>query len=138
RQELTRGEAAEGRTDFEAVISLYHGEFLADDPYEQWGVVIREHLRLCYLDALDKLGQLLLAGGDYSGCVEACLKLLACDSCREDASRRLMRCYSRLGQPQLALRQYHSCVATLRRELGLMPMAATTELFERIRRQESV
>ncbi len=138
RQHLTSGEPAEARADFEAVISLYQGEFLADDPYEQWGVVMREHLRLSYLDALDKLGQLCLAGGDHSGCVEACVKLLACDSCREDASRRLMRCYSRLGQPQLALRQYHSCVSTLRRELGLMPMPATTELFERIRRQEDV
>jgi len=138
RQHLTSGELAEAQTDFDVVTSLYQGEFLAEDPYEEWAVVTREHLRLCYLDALDQLGQLRLAAGDYSGCVDACLKLLACDNCREDASRRLMVCYSRMGQPQLALRQYHSCVATLRRELGLTPMPATTELLERIRRRENV
>ena len=79
------------------------GRILADDPYEEWALVTREHLRLCYLDALDRLGALRLDSGDYPGCVTVCLKLLACDSCREDAHCRLMRCYSRQGQVQLAL-----------------------------------
>jgi SARP family transcriptional regulator, regulator of embCAB operon len=49
-----------------------------------------------------------------------------------------MRCYSRQGQPQLALRQYHSCVATLRRELGLSPASATADLFRQIQRRENI
>jgi hypothetical protein len=63
---------------------------------------------------------------------------LAHDNCREDAHCLLMRCYSRLNQPQLAVRQYLSCVAVLRNELRMDPGAMTTELFQRIRRREDL
>jgi DNA-binding SARP family transcriptional activator len=132
-EELVKAEAA-----FEAATWLYQGEFLADDPYEEWAIVTREHLRLGYLDALDRLGALRLDSGDYAGCVAACLKLLACDRCGEDAHCRLMRCYSRQGQAQLALRQYHSCVTALRAELDVAPAPATTELFDRLHRRELI
>ena len=137
-QHLISGELVEAAEAFEAATWLYQGEFLADDPYEDWTTVTREHLRLCYLDALDRLGALRLNSGDYPGCVAVCLKLLACDDCREDAHCRLMRCYSRQGQVQLALRQYRSCVAALRTELDVAPAPATTELFDCLRRREVI
>jgi DNA-binding SARP family transcriptional activator len=137
-QHLASAELVKAEAAFEAATWLYQGEFLADDPYEEWAIVIREHLRLCYLDALDRLGALRLDSGDYAGCVAVCLKLLACDSCREDAHCRLMRCYSRQGQVQLALRQYHSCAAALRTELDVAPAPATTELFNCLQRREAI
>ena len=60
------------------------------------------------------------------------------DPCREDAHRRLMRCYSRQGQPHLALVQYRASVRALAAELGVGPDPATAELHERIRRHEAV
>jgi DNA-binding SARP family transcriptional activator len=137
-QHLVSAEPAKAKAAFEAATWLYQGEFLADDPYEEWAMVPREHLRLCHLDALDRLSVLRLNSGDYVGCVAVCLKLLGCDSCREDAHCRLIRCYSRQGQVQLAIRQYHSCVAALRRELGVAPAPATTELFDSLRRREVI
>jgi DNA-binding SARP family transcriptional activator len=137
-QHLANAELVKAEAAFEAATWLYQGEFLADDPYEGWAMVTREHLRLCYIDALDRLSALRLNSGDYAGCVAACLKLLGCDSCREDAHRRLMRCYSRQGQVQLALRQYHSCATVLRTELDVAPAPATTELFDRLRRREVI
>lgn len=137
-QHLASEELVKAERAFEAATWLYQGEFLADDPYEQWAIVAREQLRLCYLDALDRLGALRLDSGDYAGCVAVCLKLLSCDSCREDAHRRLMRCYSRQGQAQLALRQYHSCVTALRTELDVAPAPTTTGLFDRLHRRESI
>jgi DNA-binding SARP family transcriptional activator len=137
-QHLGNDEFAQAQTDFEMAVSLYQGDFLADDPDESWGIVTREHLRLRYLDALDQLARLRFAAGDYSGCAETCLRILGHDACREDAHCLLMRCHSRRGQPQLALRQYHSCAAALHQELQLAPAPATTELFYRIQRRESV
>jgi len=137
-QHLASAELARAEEAFEAATWLYQGEFLADDPYEEWAIVTREHLRLCYLDALDRLGALRLDIGDYTGCVAVCLKLLARDSCREDAHCRLMRCYSRQGQVQLALRQFRSCAAALRTELDVAPAPATTELFDCLRRREVI
>lgn len=137
-QHLIREESARAKADFEAAIELYGGEFLADDPYEEWAIVTREQLRLSYLDCLDQLSRLRFNSGDYSGCIEVCSKILVCDNCREDVHRRLMRSYSRQGQLQLALRQYHTCAAILRRELHLSPAPATTELFNRIRQRQEV
>ncbi len=137
-QHLASAELIKAEAAFEAATWLYQGEFLADDPYEEWAMAPREHLRLCYLDTLDQLGALRLASGDYASCVAVCLKLLNYDSCREDAHCRLMRCYSRQGQVQLALRQYHSCAAALRTELEVDPAPATTELFDRLHRRENI
>ncbi len=138
RQHLASDDPAAAQADFHTAIGLYQGEFLADDPYEEWAQVTTEHLRLAYLDCLDQLGRLRFDAGDYSGCADACRKLLGCDDGREDTLRRLMRCHSRLGQPQLALRQYHSFVAALRTELHLPPAPATTALAASIRRRERV
>ena len=134
-QHLANSELVKAEVAFEAATWLYQGEFLADDPYEEWATATREQTRLRYLDALSQLGALQLNSGDYAGCIAISLKLLTCDGCREDAHRRLMRCYSRQGQIQLALRQYHSCVAALRTELDVPPARATTELFDHLRRQ---
>jgi DNA-binding SARP family transcriptional activator len=137
-QHLANSELVKAEVAFEAATWLYQGEFLADDPYEEWATATREQTRLRYLDALSQLGALQLNSGDYAGCIAISLKLLSCDSCREDAHRRLMRCYSRQGQVQLALRQYHSCVAALRSELDVPPARATTELFDHLRRREAI
>jgi DNA-binding SARP family transcriptional activator len=137
-EHLASAEHVRAQADFEAAICLYQGEFLADDPYEEWAAAQREHLRLCYLESLDRLGMLRLDTANYAGCIDVCLKLLAYDNCREDAHCRLMRCYSRQGQVQLALRQYHSCAAALRRELSVAPAPATIELYNLIRRRETI
>jgi DNA-binding SARP family transcriptional activator len=138
RQHMASDDPAAAQADFHTAIGLYQGDFLADDPYEGWAEVTREHLRLAYLDCLDQLGRLRFDAGDYGGCADACRRLLACDNCREDTLRLLMRCHNRLGQPQLALRHYHSFVATLRAELHLPPAPATTALAASIRRRERV
>ena len=65
-----------------------------------------------------------------------CNEMLAEDDCREDAHRRLMRCYSRQGQRNLALRQYHLCAETLARVLDVSPMQETVALYNDIRNQE--
>jgi DNA-binding SARP family transcriptional activator len=137
-QHLNTDEAAQAQTDYEMAVSLYQGDFLADDPDEPWGIVTREHLRLRFLDALDQLARLRFSAGDYVGCAETCRRILSYDTCREDTHCLLMRCHSRRGQPQLALRQYHLGAAALRQELQLTPARSTTELFYRIQRRESV
>jgi DNA-binding SARP family transcriptional activator len=138
RKHLARDDPAAAEAGFHAATGLYHGEFLAGDPYERWAQVTRERLRLAYLDCLGQLGRLRFDAGDYRGCADACLQLLVCDPCREDTQRLLMRCHTRLGQPQLALRQYHALAAALRAELQLAPAPATSSLAARIRRHEQV
>jgi DNA-binding SARP family transcriptional activator len=117
-------------------VALYQGDFMADDPYEEWAIHSRERLRLVYLDTLDRLSHLYFGRGRYASCAALCQRIVERDACREDAHRRLIRCYSRQGQPHLALRQYQLCAEALRRELGVDPSPATSALDERIRRRE--
>ena len=119
--------------EYEAAEGLYQGDFLEEDLYEDWPMLQREGLRDSYLLILDRLSRHRFEEAEYATCIHLCQKILAKDDCREDAHRRLMRCYCRQGQPYLALRQYHQCAETLETELEVPPMAETLALYERIR-----
>ncbi len=122
----------------EFAAGLYRGDFMADDPYEDWAALTRERLRLTHLDALGRLSKLYFNAGHYTVCASLCLRIIEQDPCREDAHRRLMRCYSRQGLPHLALMQYRMCVQALADELGVEADPATTELHQHIRGHERV
>lgn len=130
------GQIAAAAAAYEVATGLYQGDFMADDPYDEWPVITRERLRIAYLDTLDRLSQIYFSQGQYGSCASLCQHMLTQDNCREDAHCRLMRCYSRQGQHYLALRQYQLCVKTLRDELDVEPALTTTQLYERVRRRE--
>jgi DNA-binding SARP family transcriptional activator len=132
------GELAAAMAEYELAVSLYQGDFLSDDLYEEWAVLTRERLRLAYLETVDRLSHLYFSQGRYAPCVALCQRILERDPCREDAHRRLMRCYSRQGQQHLALRQYRSCAEALKAELSIEPAAETDALRDQIQRRETV
>lgn len=124
--------------DYEFAASLYRGDFMADDPYEDWSALSRERLRLANLDVLSRLSKLHFADGRFAPSASLCQRIIQEDPCREDAHRRLMRCYSRQGLPHLALMQYRICARALADELGVETDPATTDLYQRIRKHEQV
>jgi DNA-binding SARP family transcriptional activator len=132
------GEISMATFEYEFASGLYRGDFLADDPYEDWAALTRERLRLAYLDTLGRLSNLHFTAGHYAACVSLCHSIIERDPCREDAHRRLMRCYSRQGHPHLALMQYRACTRALADELGVETDPATRELQHQIRRHEPV
>jgi DNA-binding SARP family transcriptional activator len=132
------GEPERAAREYEFVASLYRGDFLADGLYEDWAALTRERLRLTHLEALSRLSNLQFNAGRYAACAALCQRIIERDPCREDAHRRLMRSYSRQGQPHLALMQYRACVRALAGELGVDADPATTKLHDQIRRHEPV
>jgi DNA-binding SARP family transcriptional activator len=126
------GHQAEAVAAYEAAESLYDGEFLIEDLYEDWLLVHRENLKHAYLDILEQLSRYYFERQQWATCITFCQKILARDDCREDAHRRIMRCYMHQGQRHLALRQYYLCAETLERELDVPPMPATLKLFQKI------
>jgi DNA-binding SARP family transcriptional activator len=124
--------------EYRAAEALYQGEFLEEDRYEDWLLPRRQSLQDDYLTLLDRLSRHYLEQEEYDACILMCGKLLAIDSCREDAHRRLMRCYSRQGHHHLALRQYHLCVEALQRELEVEPDETTQVLYAQIRQRRPV
>jgi DNA-binding SARP family transcriptional activator len=116
----------------EAADALYVGDFLADDPYDDWTLLRREGLKDLQLFILGKLGQHYLANDQFEACVARCQKILGLDPCQEEAYRWLMSCYARMGHPGRVRRWYELCDQMLRRELDVGPSQETVDLYRRL------
>jgi DNA-binding SARP family transcriptional activator len=131
-----RDDLAEAMRQYRAAEALYQGEYMEEDRYEEWMIPRRQRLEARYLELLDRLARYSYDREDEAACIALCHKMLAIDPCREEAHRRLMRCYYRQGQPYLAVRQYHLCAEQLADELEVPPAPATTALYRQIRHKE--
>lgn len=102
------GDPGEATLSCERALNIYHGDLhtASDDTY---AMAERERLRGRYLTLLARLAAYRYQLGDDTGCLAYAQRLLAHDSCREDAHRLVMRCYARQGARGQALRQYHLC-----------------------------
>jgi DNA-binding SARP family transcriptional activator len=138
RCEETMGHSGAAITHYEAALTLYRADLLDAGDYEPALAGESQALRDRFNEVLERLATLREQVGDLHGCLRVTLRHLTQDECNEGAHQRLMRCYARLGQPQLAERQYRSCVTALRLQLGLHPSDDTTALCRRIGRREQV
>ncbi len=120
-------------SEYEKAETLYQGDFLSEDPYEDWCIAHREHLKLAYLHLLERLSVLYFHRKQFAQAVQYCRKLVHEDPCREDAHCRLMRCMYFQGQRHLALSQFQICADALEQELGVTPMASTIRLHDEIK-----
>lgn len=127
RQFEAAGQLESALGELEVAASLYQGDFLAEDPYEEWSVLTRERLRLAYLGLLDRLSHSYFERDQYTACTALCQQILTYDNCSEEAHCLLMRSYCRQGQHHMALRQYQACSETLRTELQVEPARTTTQ-----------
>ncbi len=138
-QSLERaGKPGEAMLEYNLAEALYQGDFLEEDLYDDWPMARRESLKDSYFFVLDRMSRFYLEQGRYDLSIQLSQKILAKDDCREDVHVRLMRCYSRQGQPHLALRQYQLCVEALARTLDIPPAPETVALYDQIRRREAV
>jgi PAS domain S-box-containing protein len=117
---------------------LYRGEYLEDELYEDWTLNRRETLKETYLLILNKLADYALNKSDYESCILYCQKTLARDACREDVYRRLMCCYSRLGQRNRAVQWYNTCRQTVKSELHTPLGPNTIDLYNRLIKGEEI
>jgi DNA-binding SARP family transcriptional activator len=126
------GRFAEAAGEYGVAEALYQGDFLEEEPYEDWPSLPRAHFRNLYLNIGDRLSDYYIQHGEFAAAVALCRKVLAQDSCYEEAHRGLMRCYIAQGQRHLAVRQYQTCVQALKGELDLAPSEETLALYRHI------
>ncbi|MEX1170739.1 MAG: AAA family ATPase [Chloroflexota bacterium] len=118
---------------------LARGSFLAgftlrDSPdFDDWRATRASAVERSIADVLDRLAAAAEAEGDVAAAVEAASRRVDLDPLDEPAQRRLMALLARSGDRGGAIRRYRACVAVLERELGVAPLAETTELYEAIR-----
>jgi predicted ATPase/DNA-binding SARP family transcriptional activator len=141
RRARTRGDklgpAAKG--DLEAAVSLYGGPFLQGfylrdgSGFEDWMLGEQDRLQRLAAAALHDLTTYYLERGEQPAGIGHAVRLLQIDPLHEETHRQLMMLLVRSGQRRAALEQYETCRRILASELGAVPTAATTELYEQIR-----
>lgn len=121
----------------ERAADLYQGDFLEgfslrEEAFDEWMVRERQRLWELAVEALARLLRHQTHMRSYEAAVQTGLRLLALDGSQEAVHRTLMRLYQLLGRREAALRQYQTCVTTLRSELGVVPDSETEILQRRI------
>jgi predicted ATPase/DNA-binding SARP family transcriptional activator/TolA-binding protein len=125
-----------------AAAALYRGDLLEGfavreaPAFDEWLAAERERLRQLALHALHALAVHHTERGEAAAGIDYTTRLLALDPWREDAHRQLMLLLAANGERDAALAQYERCRQALAEELGVVPAAETTALYERIRTGE--
>ena len=126
-----RGDCASEREELEEAAHLYQDDLIRN-LYDEWLQPKREDLRRRLIGVLHRLVLLLEELGDYASAIQYADRLLAQDPLAEANYQVLMRLHSLNHDRASAVRVYHQCMGVLKRELGLIPGAATRELFGHI------
>ena len=117
--------------NLQRAINLYGGDLLPGC-YDDWIVPERERLKQILIEALECLLRLAANEGNTQAAIKYAQRLLQIDPLHEEIHRRLIDLHSLNNDRAAALRSYHVCASTLRRELGVEPGAATRETYERL------
>jgi len=117
---------ADSAEALQRVVYLYTGDLLPD-LYHDWVLGERERLQKLFLNALERIIDILEAQGDFSQAIQYAQRLLRQDPLREDTYRCLMRLHARSGNPSGVISAYQACVDALRRDLGAEPGPETRQ-----------
>jgi predicted ATPase/DNA-binding SARP family transcriptional activator len=113
-------------------VALYRGPLL-EGCHEEWVVQEREAREQVYLQALQKLGDAAVAGGDYDAAAGYYQQAVRVDPWREAARRGWMEALSSNGDINAALQVYREFVAFLKDDPKAAPDKQTSALYERLR-----
>jgi ATP/maltotriose-dependent transcriptional regulator MalT len=119
---MADGDVATAGRLLSAAEAGYAGEFLEEDLYEDWSVVLREEARSTYVSVAMALADLAMAAGDHDGAVRYLLRVLARDSYDERAHLLLVTALSAAGRHGEARRLYRSYCARMA-EIDVEPAA---------------
>ena len=98
----------------------------------EWIDADRERLRQRAKQVLIAWSRLLEQERAFGDAIERAQQLLRLDPLDEQAWCALMRCHARRGERAAALHLYQQCAATLKKELGVQPSAATRLTYREI------
>lgn len=103
-----------------AAAAAFTGNFLEDDPYQDWATALAEETRATHIAVLRALAQRLQQSGDVDGMVRYTLRLLEQDPYDEQAHLDLVTVLLNTGRPGEAHRHYQTYQRRMK-ELGVDP-----------------
>lgn len=138
REHERNGRFDQAIQNYHAAEDLYQGEYLSEDRYEDWPIAKRQTYQERYLELLDTLSRYYFEKSELTMSIRLCRQILDVDSCQEETHRQLMTSFAQLGQPHLALRQFHQLSECLKEELNVKPSEETIQLLNKIRNHEDL
>ncbi|MFA7241306.1 MAG: BTAD domain-containing putative transcriptional regulator [Sulfuricellaceae bacterium] len=127
------------REQLESRIALYRGPFFDGADFENcpdfmdWLTLKVETCRRQALALLDKLVAFYETSGDLGKALSHVGRRLELEPWDESSHRKTMALLAQDGQQGAALAHYEACRRILEKELGAVPAAQTTALFDRIK-----
>ena len=100
--------------------SLYAGDFLEEDPYEDWAVAVREEARAAYIASARALAEDAGAAGEHSAAASYLLRVLERDAYDEQAHLALVTALATAGRHGEARRGYRRYAGRMA-EIGVEP-----------------
>jgi predicted ATPase/DNA-binding SARP family transcriptional activator len=128
---VARVDAAE-RGALDDADSLYRGDLLPDDLYEEWTASRRDALAASYIRILREIARRHETRGESDAASLRLHELIEHDPLDEDAHRGLMRLEAGAGRANVALHLFESLEASLERDLGVRPSEETLALRQAI------
>ena len=117
---------------FEEAITLYTGDILPEDRYEDWAIDRRNDLRGLYLGMLQDFAHRFESRGEWARAIDALRRSLMAEPAAEEIHAALMRVYALSGRRQQALQQFQLLSEILWREFESTPHPETVNLYNRI------
>jgi DNA-binding SARP family transcriptional activator len=131
RRRLGEGQPEQALSLWQGAWALYRGPFLAgwEAP---WIAARRDRFTALHLDLLSSLGEVCERLDRLTEAMDAYRSALIEDPLQERVHLALMRIYARQGRRDLVRRQYERLTALLREDLGVEPLAETTDAYQRL------
>jgi DNA-binding SARP family transcriptional activator/ActR/RegA family two-component response regulator len=124
--------------EFEKGRTLYRGDFLVEDRYDDWAMDIRREITGELRDLLVNLADAYAALGRYPSAISACEDALHKDPLLESVYRRLMRFHYCNGEKGQALKVYRNCLKLFEELFGESPTPATSHLRDMIANDQPI
>lgn len=100
--------------------AMYTGDFLEEDPYEDWAVPLREEAKAAYLETARALAVAAADAGTYDAAVRYLLRVLERDGYDEEAHLGLVTVLAAASRHGEARRRYRLYVGRME-EIGIEP-----------------
>lgn len=132
-EKLARDEVALAISFFEQAVTIYKGDFLAEEPYEAWIDLKRDALRTNYIEILMTLARIYEEQEQSFQAAEYLKKAIQADHLYEEAYQNLMIVYADGGMITAAISLYEKWQQIAISELGVEPDSETRNIYNKIK-----
>lgn len=129
---LAAASPEEALNAYREALDLYSGDYLPECVDQHWVYPFRNHLRRCYLKAVQSATALLREKEAYDEILRITQKAVQLDIYEEQFHLSLMEALLISGDPKRALEHYEYITGFYYREMGIKPSAEMRALYKRM------